>query len=53
VPILADAIGHLECERGEHLDSGDHRIFLAKVVRGRLVDDGRPMVHIRKSGAHY
>ena len=53
VPILSDALGHLECERGEFMDSGDHRIFLARVVRGRLADDGQPMVHIRKSGAHY
>lgn len=53
VPILTDALGHLECERQNHIDSGDHRIFLAKVVRGRLAEDGNPMVHIRKSGAHY
>lgn len=53
VPILTDALGHLECERQDHIDSGDHRIFLAKVVRGRLTDDGSPMVHIRKTGAHY
>jgi flavin reductase (DIM6/NTAB) family NADH-FMN oxidoreductase RutF len=53
VPILAGALGHFECERLEHIDSGDHRIFLAKVVRGQLLDEGQPMVHIRKSGAHY
>ncbi|HVT29406.1 MAG TPA: flavin reductase family protein [Lacipirellulaceae bacterium] len=54
VPILKDALGHLECEPAGHVDSGDHRIFLAKVVRGRLNEtDQRPMVHIRKSGAHY
>jgi flavin reductase (DIM6/NTAB) family NADH-FMN oxidoreductase RutF len=53
VPILKDALGHLECERQEHIDSGDHRIFLAKVVRGRLAEDSSPMVHIRKSGSHY
>ena len=54
VPILKDAIGHLECEPARHVDSGDHRIFLAKVVRGKLHDaDAKPMVHIRKSGANY
>ncbi len=54
VPILSDAIGHMECEPIRHVDSGDHRIFLAKVVRGRLANDAvRPMVHIRKSGAKY
>jgi flavin reductase (DIM6/NTAB) family NADH-FMN oxidoreductase RutF len=54
VPILNDAIGHLECEPVRHVDSGDHRIFLANVVRGKLIDAAaQPMVHIRKSGAKY
>lgn len=54
VPILKNAIGHLECEPAGHADSGDHRVFLAKVVRGKRIDsDRRPMVHIRKSGSHY
>jgi flavin reductase (DIM6/NTAB) family NADH-FMN oxidoreductase RutF len=54
VPILNEAIGHLECEPAGHLDSGDHRVFLAKVARGRLQSaEAKPMVHIRKSGAIY
>jgi flavin reductase (DIM6/NTAB) family NADH-FMN oxidoreductase RutF len=54
VPILNDAVGHLECEPVRHVDSGDHRVFLAKVVRGRLNDDDtEPMIHVRKSGAKY
>lgn len=54
VPILKDSFGHLECEPAGHIDSGDHRIFLAKVVRGRMNEAGaRPMVHVRRSGSHY
>jgi flavin reductase (DIM6/NTAB) family NADH-FMN oxidoreductase RutF len=54
VPILNESVGHLECEPAGHVDSGDHRIFLAKIARGRLVDaHAKPMVHIRKSGANY
>jgi flavin reductase (DIM6/NTAB) family NADH-FMN oxidoreductase RutF len=54
VPILNDALGHIECEPVRHVDSGDHRIFLANVVRGKLQDAAaRPMVHIRKSGGSY
>ena len=54
VPILKEAIGHLECEPTSHVDSGDHRIFIAKVVRGKMTDgEGKPMVHIRNSGARY
>ncbi|QDU57433.1 flavin reductase family protein [Aeoliella mucimassa] len=53
VPMLSQALGHLECEPAGHLDSGDHRIFLARVVRGGMTGEGQPMVHIRKSGANY
>jgi len=54
VPILKDALGHLECEPAQHVDSGDHRVFLAKVVRGRMNNaEQQPMVHIRRSGSHY
>lgn len=54
VPVLSDAIGHMECEPIGHVDSGDHRVFLAKVVRGKMNEkDGKPMIHIRTSGARY
>lgn len=54
VPILKDALGHLECEPVRHVDSADHRVFLANVVRGRLNQpDERPWIHVRKSGTHY
>ena len=54
VPVLKDTLGHLECEPIRHADSGDHRVFLAKVVRGKLSDaDGKPMIHVRRSGAKY
>jgi flavin reductase (DIM6/NTAB) family NADH-FMN oxidoreductase RutF len=53
VPALAEALGYLECEPSSHVDSGEHRIFLAKVTAGELLHDTPPLVHIRKSGAHY
>jgi len=53
VPILEDCLGHLECEPTSHIDSGDHRLFLARVVRGALQSDAAPMVHIRNSGSNY
>ncbi|HEX3598613.1 MAG TPA: flavin reductase family protein [Lacipirellulaceae bacterium] len=54
VPILKDSLGHLECEPAGYADSGDHRVFLAKVVRGKMTDDNaRPMVHVRNSGERY
>lgn len=53
VPWLASAIGYLECEPAGHVDSGDHRVFLARVIGGAHTSDDPPMVHIRKSGKHY
>ncbi len=53
VPILEDCLGHLECESTSHADSGDHRIFVARVVRGGTDGEAAPMVHIRKSGSNY
>ena len=54
VPILKDCLGHIEFEAVRHVDSGDHRIFLAKVARGKLGDaEAKPMIHVRKSGASY
>ena len=53
VPILLDCLGHLQCEPSSHSDSGDHRVFLAKVVRCDLHRDVQPMTHIRKTGKHY
>jgi flavin reductase (DIM6/NTAB) family NADH-FMN oxidoreductase RutF len=52
-PQLAEALGYLECEPASHVDSGDHQIFLAKVTAGGLLSETSPMVHIRKTGAHY
>ena len=53
VPILADTVGHLGCQVTNHIDAGDHRLFLAEVSGGTLSRDVEPMVHIRKSGAKY
>jgi flavin reductase (DIM6/NTAB) family NADH-FMN oxidoreductase RutF len=53
VPILLNTVGYLECAPKGHIDSGDHRIFLAEIVDGRLSEDIEPMVHVRKSGMHY
>jgi len=53
VPLLAESLGYLECEATGSIESGDHRIFLAKVIDGVSKADGAPMVHVRKSGSHY
>lgn len=57
-PLLTDgSLGHLLCQAQGHVDSGDHRIYLANVVGGDLTSgesgEAKPMVHVRKTGAHY
>ena len=53
-PILADAITYLVAEVAGSMESGDHRIFLARIIEGaRLDHEAEAMVHIRKSGLHY
>jgi 3-hydroxy-9,10-secoandrosta-1,3,5(10)-triene-9,17-dione monooxygenase reductase component len=53
VAVLREALGYLECEPHRHMDSGDHRIFLANVTGGNLKGLRAPMVHIRRSGMRY
>jgi flavin reductase (DIM6/NTAB) family NADH-FMN oxidoreductase RutF len=52
-PVLADALAYLECRVADRLPAGDHELFIACVVEGRVLGEGQPMVHVRKSGLHY
>jgi flavin reductase (DIM6/NTAB) family NADH-FMN oxidoreductase RutF len=52
-PILKDALAFLECRvTARHL-TGDHELVIGQISAGRLLGEGQPMVHVRKSGAHY
>jgi flavin reductase (DIM6/NTAB) family NADH-FMN oxidoreductase RutF len=53
VPVLGDALAFLDCRVEGRCTAGDHELILAQVVGGRLLDEGQPMVHVRKSGMHY
>ncbi len=53
LPALTDALGYLECKPKGHVDSGDHRIFIAEVIDGQMTKDSSPYVHIRKNGLRY
>jgi len=52
-PILTEALAFLDCRVAGHCQAGDHDLFIARVVGGRLLGEGHPMVHVRKSGSHY
>lgn len=52
-PVLTEALAYLECEVAGRLNAGDHDLFVGRVLAGELLDEGQPMVHIRKNGLHY
>lgn len=52
-PILDQALAHLICEPTGQIDAGDHLLFVAKVTGGSVHREGRPSVHVRKSGLNY
>jgi flavin reductase (DIM6/NTAB) family NADH-FMN oxidoreductase RutF len=51
--VLSEALAFLECTVGERISAGDHDLFIADVRAGGLLDEGQPMVHIRKNALHY
>ncbi len=52
-PVLRDALAYLECQVVAKYPGGDHDLYVGRVVGGQLLGEGRPWVHIRKSGSHY
>ncbi|MBM3995986.1 MAG: flavin reductase family protein [Planctomycetes bacterium] len=52
-PILREAHAYLHASVVGRYPAGDHDLFLAEVTAGAQLDDGQPMVHIRKNGFHY
>ena len=52
-PILNEALSYLDCRVMAVHPVGDHLQLIAEVMAGKLLNEGHPMVHIRKSGFHY
>jgi flavin reductase (DIM6/NTAB) family NADH-FMN oxidoreductase RutF len=53
-PILSEALAYLQCRVIGRTAAADHDVLIAEVIAGRMLsDDGRPMIHVRKSGLHY
>ena len=52
-PVLSEALAYLRCRVAGRVTAGDHELFLGRAIAGRLLNEGSPMVHVRKSGFHY
>ena len=53
LPVLGEALAYLECRVTGRCQAGDHDLVIGQVVGGRMLNEGQPMVHVRKSGSHY
>lgn len=52
-PVLSEALAYLDCQVHGRCGAGDHELVLGRVTTGRVLGEGTPMVHVRKSGVHY
>jgi flavin reductase (DIM6/NTAB) family NADH-FMN oxidoreductase RutF len=52
-PVLREALAYLVCRVAGSQSVGDHELIVARVIGGRVLNEGHPMVHVRKSGFHY
>jgi flavin reductase (DIM6/NTAB) family NADH-FMN oxidoreductase RutF len=52
-PVLREALAFLDCRLVARYPVGDHDLLIAEVTAGQLLNEGQPMIHVRKSGLHY
>jgi flavin reductase (DIM6/NTAB) family NADH-FMN oxidoreductase RutF len=52
-PVLTEALAFLDGRVVSRYSAGDHDLVIAEATAGRLLGEGHPLVHVRKSGFHY
>ncbi len=53
IPVLKDAVSHLECKVIGSVPAGDHVVYIGEVVGGKMLKGGEPYVHVRDTGFNY
>lgn len=56
LPVLTDTLGHLSGRVANRIEAGDHVVYAVEITGGASgpgLADGKPFVHIRKSGFNY
>jgi flavin reductase (DIM6/NTAB) family NADH-FMN oxidoreductase RutF len=50
---LANAVAWIACEVETKANAGDHALYVGRVVEEDVASEGKPHVHVRKSGLSY
>lgn len=56
LPVLTDAMGHLEGVVRGQIETGDHVVYAVEIIaagEGPTFSESKPMVHVRKNGYNY
>lgn len=53
INILTDSIAYMECKIINQVTTGDHVVYIAEIVGGRILKGGDPHTHVRASGYNY
>jgi len=52
-PILTECLAYLDVRVTAQHPAGDHCLVVGEVIDGQILNEGRPMIHVRKSAGHY
>ena len=51
--VLAECLGHVECQVVAKHETGDHNLYVAEVIGGSADVSAKPYIHLRKTGYSY
>jgi flavin reductase (DIM6/NTAB) family NADH-FMN oxidoreductase RutF len=52
-PVIDEALAYLRCTVVERFPVGDHDLLIGEVAGGAMLNEGQPMIHVRKNGLNY